>query len=276
MAGFDLAGARRAAEAGELLTWLYTLLRQEPGANRSLAAILKGQEPLLEGPVRVALEGLPQGAGPSPEFKWPKDPQKWESEITPLMDLAQDRLPPLLIRHTGGKVHVPDGSHRLDAWRRRGETHGWAIVWRDRDPVFDGWWGPFAPAETPTIRLVEPDQARGFLPSVEDDGMILAALVGERVVGAVRLVPEYGSLTLRTLKVAEEYRGRRLGARLLHHLLPHMEGRKVYCLAYPWLDRFYGEFGFAPIESDELPEGLRARYEAFQDEKGCLALVRGL
>jgi N-acetylglutamate synthase-like GNAT family acetyltransferase len=276
MESFDLAGAGRAAEAGELLTWLYTLLRREPGANRSLAAILKGQQPLLDGPVLLSLEDLPQGAGPGPEFQWPKDSQKWESEIAPLMDLAQERLPPLLVRHTGGKVHLPDGSHRLDAWRRRGETHGWAIVWRDRDPMFDGWWGPFAPTETPTIRLIEADQARRFLPPVEEDGMVLAALVDERIVAAVRLVPEFGSLTLRTLKVAEECRGRRLGARLLHHLLPHMEGQKVYCLAYPWLDRFYGEFGFVSVEPQRLPEGLRRRYEAFQDEKGCLALVRGL
>jgi len=271
---FDLWGARQAASEGRLGEWLVTLLRREPGANRSLAAIVKGQQPLLKGPSLVPLAGLPQGAGPGLEFKWPKDPFVWAQEIAPLMALEQEALPPLLVRYTGGTVHLPDGSHRLDAWRRQGKTHGWAIEWRDRDPVFDGWWGPFAPAETAAIGLVEPERARGFLPALEQEGLVLAATVGERVVGAVRLVPEFGSLTLKTLKVDEPYRGLRLGARLLHHLQPHMDGQKVYCLAYPWLDRFYGEFGFLPVEPSELPEGLRKRHADFQDEKGCLALVR--
>lgn len=268
---FDLEGAR---QTDDLLSWLVELLGREPGANRSLAAILKGQRPILDRPVLLPLDSLPQSAGPGPEYKWPKDPGTWEAQIAPLLALEPESLPPLLVRETGGEIHVPDGNHRLDAWRRKGLTHGWAIVWRDRDPVFKSSWSPFPPHRMPRLETVDPARVRGFLPPVENDGLVLAALVGEEVVGAVRLVPEFGTLTLRTMRVAEAYRGVRLGARILFHLQPHMAGRTTYCLAYPWLERFYGEFGFLPVDLAELPQGLRERYALFQDERGCLALRR--
>lgn len=272
METFDLSGARAAAEAGQLHEWLVALLRREPGANRSLAAMLKGHRPWLEGPVQVPLDSLEQLAGPDPACRYPKDPVRWAEEIAPMIGTPPEAMPPLLIRETAGERHLSDGNHRLDAWRRRGETHGWAIVWRDRDPAYIGHWSPFPPARTPRFELVE--TANGFLPLVDDEGLVLAAKVGDEIVGAVRLVPEFDGLTLRTMRVHPDYRGYRVGARLLAHLQPHMDGRTVHCLAFPWLERFYGEFGFRPVAPAELPDGLRRRYESFLDEKGCLPMRR--
>jgi N-acetylglutamate synthase-like GNAT family acetyltransferase len=270
METFDLAGADLAASKGRLDEWLITLLQREPGANRSLAAIIKGQRPILHAPARVPLDSLQALAGPDPSFRYPKDPSIWADEIAAMVTAPLVEMPPLLIRETNGERHLSDGSHRVDAWRRRGESHGWAIIWQDRDPRFAGWWAPFLPEETPEIGLVE--SAGEFLPLVEKNGLVMAAKLGERVVGAVRLVPEFGALTLRTLRVDPEFRGLRLGARILNHLRPHMDGQIVHCLAYPWLERFYGEFGLRPVDPAELPEGLRERHESYQDDRGCLAL----
>lgn len=272
METFDVEGARRAAAEGWLGEWLVASLRRDPGANRNLAAILKGQEPLLEAPMRMPLAELPQMAGPGPDFKWAKDPAEWEAGIAALLPLEPESLPPLILRETAGGRHLSDGNHRLDAWQRRGETHGWVVVWRDRHPWCEGWWGPFPPERTAKIEIVS--SSEGFLPPVETEGTILAARVGERIVGALRLVPEFGGLTLRTVRVDPGWRGHRLGARLMHHARPLMEGQTVHCLAFPWLARFYGEFGFAPVDPSDLPYGLRARYEGYQDEKRCVALRR--
>ena len=234
--------------------------------------MIKGQRPMFAGPVQVPLAEIELLAGPDPGYRYPKDPAIWAAEIAPMIDLPPETLPPLLIRETAGERHLSDGNHRLDAWRRRGETHGWAVVWRDADPRFSGHWAPFLPERTPRFEVVE--TANGFLPLVDHEGFVLAAKVGEEIVGAVRLVPEFDGLTLRTMRIHPDYRGLRLGARLLGHLQPHMAGHAVHCLAYPWLERFYGEFGFRPVKPTELPEGLRQRYESYLDEKGCLPLRR--
>lgn len=244
---FDLAGARRAADEGRLYAWLDALLRREPGANRSLAAILRGHRPRLEGPVLLPLDGLTQSAGPGPGFKWPADPERWEADIAALAALDPEALPPMVVRDTAGARHLSDGNHRLDAWRRRGEAHGWAVVWRDRDPRFEGHWSPFLPERTPRIEAVGAERVRELLP--KSVGTTLAALVGDRVVGAACLAPiPEGSML--GLAVHEEWRGLRLGARLLHHMRPQLEKGIVLCRADHRLTRFHAEFGFFATEGD--------------------------
>ena len=150
----------------------------------------------------------------------------------------------MVVRETAGVRHLSDGNHRLDAWRRRGEAHGWAVVWRDRDPRFEGHWSPFLPERTPRIEVVEPERVRELLP--EAAGTTLAALVGERGVGAACLIPVFGGSML-GLAVHEEWRGLRLGARVLHHLRPHLENGVVFVRADSRLARFHAEFGLVPV-----------------------------
>ena len=268
---FDLAGARRAADEGRLLEWTLAKVTREGSANRPLAAILRGQRSRLSGPVRVRLADLERIAGGEPGFKYSVSMAQWEREIAHLVAMEPEACPPILVRY--GR-HVSDGNHRVDAWLRRGETHGWAIVWEDSDPRFRDWWTPFLPELSPTFDTVDPARVAGFLPPVEREGRVFAALSQGQVVGAFRLVPEFGGLTLRTFVVAPAWRGQRLGSRMLRVARPLMDGQVVHCLAYPHLTRFYGEASFRPADDSELPAGLRERCEGMQDGHGCVALRR--
>ncbi len=268
---FDLAGARRAAGEGRLLEWTVGCVMREGSANRPLRAILQGQRPVLSGPVLVELASLERIAGGEPGMKYSVPMEQWEREIAPLMERSREDSPPILTRYGN---HVADGNHRVDAWTRQGHTHGWAIVWEDSDPRFKDWWTPFLPEDTPSFEVVDPSTVVGLLPEVPVEGTVFAAVSRGKAVGAFRLVPEFGGLTLRTMRVEEAWRGQRVGARMLRVARPLMDGSVTHCLAYPWLERFYGEVGFRRVEPSELPEGLRERFAGFDDEKGCVALRR--
>ncbi len=253
---YDLAGARRAAEAGLLADWLQGKVLREGKANRPLAAILRGQRPLLHGPTLVPVEGLERIAGGESHFKYPVPMAQWEREIAPMMAQTPAERPPVLLRYGN---HVADGNHRVDVAARRGESHVWAIVWEDSDPMWRGWWTPFPPDVSPTF------EARGEL---------FVALSKGEAVGSFRLTPEFGGLTLRRMFVEPAWRGLRLGSRMLRVARPMMDGQVVHCLAYPELARFYGEAGFAPVDPSGLPKGLRARWASFGDAQGRIALRR--
>lgn len=243
---YDLAGAQRAAAEGRLLEWTIGKVLREGRANRPLAAILRGQRPLLSGPVRVPLANLERIAGGEPGYKYSVPMAQWERELAPLLAIPQEASPPILLRYGN---HVSDGNHRVDAWLRQGLTHGWAILWEDSDPRFRNWWTPFLPEVSPT-----------FVTREEEGVLVFEAVSQSAVVGAFRLTPEGYGLALRDLWVDPAWRGLRLGSRMLRVARPLMDGRVVHALAPTRLVRFFSEIGFRPV--DEPNEGwIRLRRE---------------
>lgn len=222
---FDLAGARRAADEGRLAEWLQGKVLREGRANRPLAAILRGQQPVLSGPVRVPLAGLQRIAGGEPGLKYSVPMKRWEREIAPSMAVPQEDLPPVLLRY--GR-HVADGNHRVDAWARRGDGEGWAILWEDADPAWRDWWTPFRPDVSPTY------EARG-------DRFV--ALSRGEAVGSFRLAD--GELS--ELWVEPAWRGLRLGSRMLRVARPMLDGGVLEATAPLRLVRFFSETGFVPV-----------------------------
>lgn len=237
MESYDLAGARQAAAEGRLLEWTLGKVMREGRANRPLAAILRGQKPILSGPSLISLAPLQRIAGGEPGFKYSVPMAQWEREIAPILATAPESQPPILARY--GR-YVADGNHRADAWRRMGLTHGWAIVWEDFDPRFRDWWTPFLPEVSPTFSHAE-----------DAEGSVFEAISQGRTVGAFRLqrVPE--GLALQDFRVDPAWRGQRLGSRMLRVARPLMDGSVVHTRAPRSLVRFFGETGFRPIgESD--------------------------
>ena len=223
---YTLAGARAAAEAGRLFEWVQGKVLREGRANRPLAAILRGQNVLLSGPVEVPLAGLECIAGGEPGLKYSVPMDRWEREIAPLMTGDPDSQPPVLLRY--GR-HVADGNHRVDAWRRRGFSSIWAVVWEDSDSRYKDWWTPFLPEVSPTF---------------ERRGDLFVAVSQGRVVGSFRLAD--GELS--ELFVEPEWRGLRLGSRMLRTAVPLFDAMgRVRTVAPSRLVRFFSETGFVPV-----------------------------
>ena len=230
---FDLAGARRASEEGRLLEWTLGKVTREGRANRPLAAILRGQRPLLSGPVEVPIRGLQRIAGGEPGLKYSVPMAQWERELVPLMEVDPETQPPVLLRYGH---HVADGNHRVDAWARRGFDRTWAILWEDADPRFRDWWTPFLPEVSPTFATHE-----------EERGTVFEAISQGTPVGCFRLTTEGFGLALRDLWVDPAWRGLRLAARMLRVARPLMDGKTVHALAPTRLVRFFSEAGFRPV-----------------------------
>ena len=240
-----MEGARRAEERGRLLEWTLGKVLREGRANRPLAAILRGQKPILRGPELIPLAPLVRIAGGEPGLKYSVPMDQWEREIAPILASDPEAQPPILARY--GRL-VADGNHRADAWRRQGLTHGWAIVWEDSDPVFRDWWTPFPPDASPTY---EPRDVPG--------GILFAAVSRGETVGSFRLVRDDGGLELREFRVDPPWRGQRLGSRMLRVARGLMDDHRVRTTAPATLVRFFGETDFRPTgrRSEDLVELVR-------------------
>ena len=82
---------------------------------------------------------------------------------------------------------------------------------------------------------------------------------GANVLAAVRLVSERDVLVLRTMVVAEGSQRRGIGARLLQRASRAIGDRECYCVAWSYLESFYGRAGFRLITAESLPLHLRER-----------------
>jgi len=279
MSVYSLDSARQAASEGCLHDWVIAYLKA--AEHRSLAAIIQGQRPTLEGPVLIPLKEIRRIAGPGPEMKYQKPAEDWEREISSIADNIEgpDDLPPMIVRVHADHLSVPDGNHRIDALAKLGHDKAWAILWHDSDPKYAGWWGPWPPEKKITLSETEPKAAADFFQrhlnfTPGSDEIVLCAMEGENAVAAVRLVPEFGVWTLKNMLIEPEYRRMHLGTWMLGRLSRSMEGKKVFCLAFAHLGEFYGRGGFKEVARDEMPAALAERYDSYQDEKGCLALLR--
>ena len=91
----------------------------------------------------------------------------------------------------------------------------------------------------------------------------LWALDGERIMAYLRILPpglSYDEPSLGRLVVAPEARGTGLGraltARGIDELLQRYPGAAIRIGAQAYLERFYGDFGFARASSDYLEDGI--------------------
>ena len=81
-------------------------------------------------------------AGPGPAYRYPKNSIEWEAAVQAIVDRGIDieQMPPVIARPVGTTVHLSDGNHRVDAFRRVGLTHIYTLLWVDRDPILRGKW----------------------------------------------------------------------------------------------------------------------------------------
>jgi amino-acid N-acetyltransferase len=89
------------------------------------------------------------------------------------------------------------------------------------------------------------------------------ALAGETVVGCVGAEVYGGDALLRSLAVAEAFRGRGLGDALEARMIEALKGRGVRRVALLTMtaERFFARRGFKRVARDELPAALQESEE---------------
>ena len=123
-----------------------------------------------------------------------------------------------------------------------------------------------------TPRLLAFFQEVGYTGGVEPvDEVILAEEEG-RIIGALRLCQEQGTLVLRGMRVQEEWQRQGIGTRMLQVAGERIGGRTCYCLPHPYLEGIYGRIGFVPVKPASAPRFLRLRQAEYR-ERGLEALL---
>ena len=91
----------------------------------------------------------------------------------------------------------------------------------------------------------------------------LAEASGE-LIGVVRVAAEHGTLVLRGMRIAEQWRRLGIGARMLTTVGLWLDGRECYCVPYTHLVPFYGQIGFVEIADDDAPTFLSSRVTEYK------------
>ncbi len=149
---FSTGGARSAADAGALADWVAAFLSSPGSDNAALAAQLTEQPRWWLGPVQVRIDELARLAGPpgAPALA-EVDEDDWRDDVDELSDKVRDGYdtPPVIVTYRDDQMKLEDGNHRVEALRRAGREHAWAVVGFDRPEDREGF----------TARLDDEDQA---------------------------------------------------------------------------------------------------------------------
>lgn len=128
---YSVDAARAAAERDELDAWVAEFLASPGSDNAELGEALTGGSNLWIGPVQLRLDQLNRLAGP------PGDPvleavdeDEWRDDVQELADDIDDgaKPPPVIVTYQDEQLKLEDGNHRVEALRRAGHDHAWAIV----------------------------------------------------------------------------------------------------------------------------------------------------
>jgi N-acetylglutamate synthase-like GNAT family acetyltransferase len=84
------------------------------------------------------------------------------------------------------------------------------------------------------------------------------------LIGIVRVAPEQGTLVLRGMRIAEQWRQLGMGTRMLDAVALWLGYRKCYCVPYAHLVRFYGQIGFVEVAPATAPTFLSSRVTEYK------------
>ena len=133
------------------------------------------------------------------------------------------------------------------------------------------------------IRIARPDEhsrvlsvyaALGYRRTINPANTVWLAESAGATVGIVRVAAEHGTLVLRGMRIAEPARRQGLGTRILQAIAEWLQDRECYCVPYPHLVEFYGQIGFAVIESAAAPAFLAERLAEYRRSGEDVILMR--
>jgi GNAT superfamily N-acetyltransferase len=104
------------------------------------------------------------------------------------------------------------------------------------------------------------DYGGGIAP--EDTAWLAEA--ADELVGLVRIAPENGTLVLRGVRIAEQWRRRGIGSQMLRVIAAWLGKRECYCIPYAHLVGFYRQTGFVETAPAAAPSFLASRVEGYR------------
>jgi N-acetylglutamate synthase-like GNAT family acetyltransferase len=107
---------------------------------------------------------------------------------------------------------------------------------------------------------------------IETSDRILIAETQDGIIAAVRICTEGGVHVLRGMRVLEKVRHQRLGTRLLRATEEVLGRATCYCVAYEYLEDFYGKAGFRRLPLHDAPLFLQERSNEYQ-RRGLKVIV---
>lgn len=128
---YTTATAREAAARDELGQWVERFLASPGSDNALLGEALAAAPRWWMGPVELPLDQLHRLAGPpgAPVLEV-VDEDWWRDDVQDLAERIDDGLEPapVVVSHREGQLVLEDGNHRVEALRRAGTEHAWAVI----------------------------------------------------------------------------------------------------------------------------------------------------
>ena len=114
----------------------------------------------------------------------------------------------------------------------------------------------------------------GFRAQAPKSDDIYIALLDNKLIGALRLIPVDNHWLLRSMCVHEEYRGKGVGSYMLGILKDVLREKQCYCFPYTHLKEFYSQIGFKRIETNEAPFTICEKYRMYLNKKKNILLMQ--
>jgi GNAT superfamily N-acetyltransferase len=104
----------------------------------------------------------------------------------------------------------------------------------------------------------------GYRGGIQPEDTAWLAEAADELIGVVRIAPENGTLVLRGMRIAEQWRRRGIGSQMLRVLAAWLGNRECYCVPYAHLVDFYGQIAFTEIAPDAAPRFLAERLAEYR------------
>lgn len=120
--------------------------------------------------------------------------------------------------------------------------------------------------------------AHGSSAKARPDDLFFLAFFNDDLIGCVRFCIEENVPLLRTMRIADSWKRKKIGLALLKDFAAYLDSEKisnVFCLPYSHLPGFYGNIGFEMVSEKETPLFLLERLKGYK-AKGldCLIMRR--
>ncbi|MBQ3049875.1 MAG: ParB-like nuclease domain-containing protein, partial [Oscillospiraceae bacterium] len=109
------------------------------GHNKDFSDGLKLFDRYFIGPIKMPLNLFTRCCGPEENMIYRVDAAWFENHVTELEKVIETNgdMPPMIVHYVDGIFELNDGNHRLEAYKRKGVTEYFVIVWITKKEEYD-------------------------------------------------------------------------------------------------------------------------------------------